>query len=275
MLNAGNISVNIHGRQILREVSVRISPGQFTTIVGPNGAGKSTLLRVLSGEFSASAGQVIINGKGVETLSPKALSLVRSVLPQDTRVQFAFSVEQVVLLGRQAHAATRLENAAVLDEVMELTGITAFRRRVYHTLSGGERQRVQLARVLAQVWEQTVFPRYLLLDEPTSSLDIAQQNIIFGLARVACSRNIGVLAIIHDLNQAVQFADEMLFLQAGRCVASGAPATVFTKSTIEETFGCKVGLYHVEGREHPLMVPELGTTATRSILKVNNQSSNL
>lgn len=273
MLEGGNISVSIGRAHILRDISVRISPGQFTTVVGPNGAGKSTLLRVLSGESRASAGSVTVNGKAADTLSPKALSLVRSVLPQDSHVQFAFSVEQIVLLGRQTHTATREENAAVLDEVMELTGIVSFRKRIYHTLSGGERQRVQLARVLAQVWEQTVFPRYLLLDEPTSSLDIAQQNIIFSLARVACSRNIGVLAIIHDLNQAVQFADHMLFLREGRCVASGTPAMAFTKSNIEETFGCPVSLHQVAGRVHPLMVPVSGTDAL-SILKVSNQSGN-
>ncbi|MEJ1241525.1 heme ABC transporter ATP-binding protein [Chryseolinea sp. T2] len=255
MLRAGNISVMIRGKQILQDVSVQVLPGRFTAVVGPNGAGKSTLIKVLAGEISSTEGSIQINANEAASMSPKAMSLVRAVLPQHTQVHFAFTAEQVVLLGRQAHAATKNENSAVVGEVMELTGTSAFRSRIYHTLSGGEKQRVQLARVLAQVWEQTLYPRYLLLDEPTSSLDIAQQDIIFSLARLACTRNIGVLAIIHDLNQAVQFADEMVFLKCGRCVCAGAPPIVFTQSNIETTFGCPVNLYHLAGRSHPFMVP--------------------
>lgn len=274
MLTAENISVSFRNRQILNDVSVRVVPGQFTAVVGPNGAGKSTLLKLLSGEMRPSSGRININGNGLNQFNPKSLSLVRAVLPQHTQVQFAFSVEQIVLLGRQAHASTAGENAAIIQEVMELTGVAGLRSRVYHTLSGGERQRVQLARVLVQVWEQTVFPRYLLLDEPTSSLDIAQQDIIFSLARVACSRNIGVLAIIHDLNHAVQFSDEMLFLRGGRCVAAGTSAEVFSKSAIEETFGCRVNLFHLDGRTHPLMIPDYERDLSGFTLRANNKSSN-
>lgn len=273
MLNGDHISVTLKNRDILRDVSLTIAPGRFTAVVGANGAGKSTLLRVLSGELRATQGAVSINGNVVRSYSARALSLVRSVLPQHTQVQFSFSAEQVIQLGRQAHGATRAENDALIDEVVELTGVSAFRRRVYHTLSGGERQRVQLARVLAQVWEQTLFPRYLLLDEPTSSLDIAQQDIIFTLARAACSRNIGVMAIVHDLNQAVQFADEMLFLKEGKVIAQGTPHTVFTKPVIEETFGCPVNLYHIADREHPLMVPDHLNGVSPSLLKVSSQSN--
>lgn len=273
MLDGGHISVKVKGREILRDVTVRILPGRLTAVVGANGAGKSTLLRVLSGELRASRGTVSINGNSIQSYNARALSLVRSVLPQHTQVQFAFEVEQIIQLGRQAHSATRAENAAVVEEVMELTGVSHFRTRIYHTLSGGERQRVQLARVLAQVWEQTVFPRYLLLDEPTSSLDIAQQDIIFTLARAACARNIGVMAIVHDLNQAVQFADEMLFLKDGSSVAQGKPQAVFTKPVIEEAFGCPVSLYHVADREHPLMVPDHSQGISTSVLKVSNQFS--
>ena len=158
--------------------------------------------------------------------------------------------------------------------MLELTGLTSLKLRIYQTLSGGERQRVQLARVLAQVWEQTLFPRYLLLDEPTSSLDIAQQDIIFDLARIACSRNIGVLAIIHDLNQAVAYADDMLFLKGGEVVASGESYAVFTKANIEDTFGSPVNIYRLSERRHPFMVPDHDRKIDHPILKVSNQSSN-
>ena len=274
MLVAENISVAVQRREILHQVSIQISPGRFSVVAGPNGAGKSTLLRILSNEMTANAGLVKVNGNALSTYHARALSQVRAVLPQHTQVQFAFTVEQIVGLGRHAHTTTRDENAAILAEVMALTETEKFRKRIYHSLSGGERQRVQLARVLAQVWETSVFPRYLLLDEPTASLDIAQQDIIFNLARAACKRNIGVLAIVHDLNLAVQYADDILFLREGRCVAYGTTEQVFSQDNVAETFGCPVTLYHLANRAHPFVVPEKKADISLPLLKVSNQYSN-
>ncbi|MBA4054234.1 MAG: hypothetical protein C0490_05945 [Marivirga sp.] len=186
------------------------------------------------------------------------MSLVRAVLPQHPQVQFSFTVEQIILLGRHSHRTTKSENLEVADEVMHLTNIAPFRHRNYQTLSGGEKQRVQFARVLAQVWEETVYPRYILLDEPTSSLDIAQQQLIFSLSRQVCTRNIGVMAVVHDLNQAVQFADQLYFMRDGSITASGDAQKVFTKSNIEETFCCRVNLYHDPCNNCPYIVPDRG-----------------
>ena len=130
------------------------------------------------------------------------------------------------------------------------------------TLSGGEQQRVQLARVLAQVWEQKSFPRFVLLDEPTSSLDIAQQQMIFSLVKQACERNIGVLAIVHDLNQAVQFADQLYFMREGTVIAQGETKAVFTKPIIEETFCCRVNVYHDPCTNCPYIVPDKTNIST-------------
>lgn len=271
MLRAENIAVSIRGKRILSDVSIAIKPGIFTTVVGANGAGKSTLLKALTHELRCSSGRITINGNTIDSYKPRALSMVRAVLPQHSEVQFTFTVEQIVQLGRHAHIATRAEHEAVVAEVMELTDITRFRKRAYHTLSGGEKQRVQLARVLGQVWEQTVYPRYVLLDEPTASLDIAQQHVIFSLARTACARNIGVMAIIHDLNQAVQFADEMFFLRNGQMVAQGRPDEVFTKQNIEETFSCRVSLYHLSGHEHPITVPDHTAMCGHESLLASNE----
>ncbi len=256
MYQATNISFRIRDKVILNEVNLTLQPAMFTAIVGPNGAGKSTLLKTLAYEHQHFQGDVIINGKPVQKYSPKELSMVRAVLPQNSQVQFAFSVEQIIQLGRHAHRTTKAENEKVVDEVMTLTGITSFCERSYHTLSGGEKQRVQLARVLAQVWEETLYPRYILLDEPTSSLDIAQQQLIFSLARQVCERNIGVMAIVHDLNQAVQFADQLYFMRDGKIMAAGEAQSVFTKANIEETFCCRVNVYHDPCNNCPFIIPE-------------------
>lgn len=261
MYQASQLSYRVGERIILRDIDFSIYPGSFTAVVGPNGAGKSTLLKTMAHEQRGYQGEVVINGRPVVEFTPRELSLIRAVLPQSSTVSFAFTVEQIVMLGRHGHRTTRAENEKILADVMALTGVTDFAQRNYLTLSGGEKQRVQLARVLAQVWDETLYPRYILLDEPTSSLDIAQQQLIFGLARKACARNIGVMAIVHDLNQAVQFADRLCFLRAGAVVAQGDARTVFTKSIIEETFGCRVNTYHDPVNDCPYIIPERWTEA--------------
>ncbi|HEY9047282.1 MAG TPA: heme ABC transporter ATP-binding protein [Ohtaekwangia sp.] len=256
MYEAINISYSVREKQILHNISLKSEPGSFTAIVGPNGAGKSTLLKAMAHEHTHYSGEVMINGKSVRSYTPQALAWVRAVLPQSSTMQFAFTAGQVVTLGRHGHAAGRRENDQIVEEVMNLTGVHHFYNRNYLTLSGGEKQRVQLARVLAQVWEEALHPRYILLDEPTSSLDIAQQQLIFSLAKRVCERNIGVVAIVHDLNQAILFADHVYFLRDGRVIASGNAQQAFTKANIEETFCCRVNIYHDPCNNCPYIIPE-------------------
>lgn len=246
MIAAKELSITKNGRKLLNGVNLEVTPGLFTAIAGPNGAGKTSLLKAISGE-STYEGTLEINGKSADRYSVADLSKVRAVLPQSTHVQFPFTVQQVVQLGGKQKN---------IGEVMELTGITSWSNRNYLTLSGGEQQRVQLARVLAQVWEITDYPRYVLLDEPTSSLDLAQQQMIFSLVKHACERNIGVLAIVHDLNQVVQFSDRLYFLKGGSIVANGNAKEIFTKQIIEETFCCKVNVYHDPCTDCPYIVPD-------------------
>lgn len=256
MYEASNISFRVRDRVILDDINLTIQPGQFTAVVGPNGAGKSTLLKALAYENTEFSGGIKINGTSIRSYSPKSLSLVRAVLPQSTTVPFAFSAVQIIRLGRYAHRSTDSANRAIVAEVMELTQTTSFKNQEFSTLSGGEKQRVQMARVLAQVWEETVYPRYILLDEPTSNMDIAQQQQMFALAKTICKRNIGVMAIVHDLNQAVQFADQLYFLRDGKITAAGEARRVFTKSNIEETFCCRVNVYHDPCNNCPYIIPE-------------------
>ena len=268
MIEARNIELSINGKTVLNKVNLSVQPGTFTAIAGPNGAGKSSLLKILSRESTRYTGQVQINDIPVSSYSVAQLSAVRAVLPQHTHVQFPFSVKQIVEMGRHHFKTTTKQNKELLEEVMELTGITDWANRNYLTLSGGEQQRVQLTRVLAQVWDLKTFPRYVLLDEPTSSLDIAQQQLIFSLVKKACERNIGVLAIVHDLNQAVQFADHLHFMRNGSVIAQGESRKVFTKPIIEETFCCRVNVYHDPCTNCPYIVPERTTLSTLKTISV-------
>ena len=248
MLQAKNISKQTGKVKILQECSLQTEAGRFTAVVGPNGAGKTTLLNILSGETRKYQGELRLNGKPLSAYKNRDLSKIRAVLPQHTMVNFPFSVEQIVEIGRYAHQTTHAENQKIIGEVLELTHLTAFRSRPYQTLSGGEKQRVQMARAICQIWDPSPAPKYLLLDEPTSSLDLARQHGLLALAKRLCRRNTGVLAILHDLNLALQYADDILFLKNGKTVAYGPCQTVATKEVIEATFSHPVRLIRENGQ---------------------------
>lgn len=266
MIAARNLTLTVGSKTLLKGIDLEVSPGQFTAVAGPNGAGKTSLLKVLSGEAKNYTGNVTINNTTVKSMTAVDLARVRSVLPQSSHLQFPFSVRQIIEMGTQHQQPS--DRGKVMDEVMELAGISSWRDRNYLTLSGGEQQRVQLARVLTQVWSIKSFPRFILLDEPTSSLDLAQQQTIFSLVKQACDRNIGVLAIVHDLNQVTQFADRLYFLKEGIIVASGETKKVFTKHIIEETFCCRVNVYHDPCTNCPYIIPDKQVPET--LIKVSN-----
>lgn len=263
MFAARQVGFRVGRKEIITNCSVAVRPGVFTAVVGPNGAGKTSLLKVMSGESAHHTGQVVINGRDIRHTAKKEMARLRGVLPQHTALNFPFTVEQVVAIGRYPHPTTREENESILEEVLALTGLDSFRGRIYHTLSGGEQQRAQLARVLAQVWDRAAFPKYLLLDEPTASLDMARQHSTLQVARQALHRNMGVLAIVHDLNLAAQYADELVMMKGGRVVAQGPVAEVLTERLIEDTFEHPVAiLQSAEG--HPVVCPHAVCSRNKS-----------
>lgn len=268
-LIAQHVSYQIKRKNILSDCSVAIKPGVFTAVVGPNGAGKTSLLRILSNETTKYKGKVELNGETVSKIKSRQLSQLRAVLPQHTVVSFPFTVEQVIQVGRYPHLTTQQGNEEIICEVMKLTNLIHFKGRVYQTLSGGEQQRVQMARVMAQIWDEADHPKYLLLDEPTSSLDLSQQHALLDLALSLCSRSIGVLAILHDLNLAAQYADEVLFLKEGHTVAQGKVLDVMTKEIIEETYAHPVRVSYDEYTNRPMIYPVAGGHTTKISRTIN------
>ncbi|MEM1135709.1 MAG: heme ABC transporter ATP-binding protein [Bacteroidota bacterium] len=254
MIEAKRITKFVGTKAILKACSIKVKPGYFTAVVGANGAGKTTLLKSLSGEQTLTSGEIILNDTSIRQYKGIALSKVRAVLSQHTEVNFPFTVEQVIEIGRYPYKTHNTENEKIIQEVIRLTSLQDFIGRPYQTLSGGEKQRVQMARVMAQLYSKTEFPKYLLLDEPTSSLDLAQQHILLALAKNLCKQNIGILAILHDLNLAIQYADEILFLKKGVTVAYGSCQTTATRSIIEDTFSHPVRLLD-DGTGRKIVVP--------------------
>jgi iron complex transport system ATP-binding protein len=226
-------------------VSLEVAAGEVVALLGPNGAGKTTLLRVLSGEEPPDEGQVQLLGRPLHRWPPRQLARIRAVLSQSCSLDFGFTVFEVALMGRMPHVEHR-ETPRDLDIVgaaLEAAGVAHLSERIYTTLSGGERQRVQLARVMAQLGEPPAAvaepsgpPRLLLLDEPTSNLDVAHQHAALTLARDQARAGAAVLAVLHDLNLAGQYADRLALLRDGQLVTCGPPAEVLTFDNIWRVF---------------------------------------
>ena len=250
-LNAEAVSYRLGGRALVDGVSLAVAPGEVVAVLGPNGAGKTTLLKVLCGDLAPSQGAVTLDRLELHRWPKLSLARRRAVLPQQGSLAFPFRVQQVVEMGRAPHrGAGAQRDRAVVREAMLAADVMHLRERDYTVLSGGERQRVQLARVLAQIWEDDAqTPRFLLLDEPTSALDLAHQHQVLQIARsMAEQRNVGVLAILHDLNLASCYADKALLLCAGRTVDYGETPAVLRAEALQAVFGVRM---HIAA--HPLL----------------------
>src|SRR5580704_17681538 len=217
-----------YGRQapaIIRGLSLTLEPGEVVGVVGPNRSGKSTLVRALTRVLAPLAGTVLLDGRDLYTATA-ARDSARSIaaVPQSTTIAFDFTVREVVEMGRTAHRSPSPfggapDDSAVVDEAMRQTDVAQLAGRIASTLSGGELQRVILARALAQE------PDILMLDEPTSSLDLLHQTRVLRLVqKLTKERGMASLVVLHDLNLAASCADRLLMMAAGKTIAIGAPA---------------------------------------------------
>lgn len=241
MLAAHNLTLSRGGVRILDDVSVAIHPGEVVGLLGANGAGKSTLLSALSFELSPDAGQVVLDGAGLAGISHGRQARKRAVLPQKPGLTFDLDVREVVAMG--AYPFSELSPAAVdalVTQALEWADAGYLGGRRYPELSGGEQQRVQFARVLVQCHAGRApgEARYLLLDEPTASLDPKHQSDLLRRAwELAHAGNTGVLVILHDMNMAARWCDRLLLLAGGRSIALGAPAQVLTPANLYLAYG--------------------------------------
>jgi iron complex transport system ATP-binding protein len=258
LIEARNVHVAIGSNVLLKDISLSVNPGEVVAVVGPNGAGKSTLRKALCGDTPLSGGEVFMNGRTLSQWTLMERAQVRAVMPQNSTLNFPFAVIEVVLMGRTPHlkGAEGVHDYEIARAALEAVEARHLEERLYPTLSGGERQRVQLARGLAQVWERRVErDRYLILDEPTSNLDLAHQHSTLAIARRFARNGVGVLVILHDLNLAAQYADRIMMLKDGLLIASGPPIDVLTPEAIHETFAIRVIVTKHPALECPLVIP--------------------
>lgn len=229
-LDVCGVSVALDGHPIVREADLLVDEGEFVGLVGPNGCGKSTLLRSIYRALRPTAGIVTVGGDDVHRLPARQAARRTAVLAQESPADLDFTVAEIVSMGRTPYKADAATDEELCARALERVGLAGAAERIFATLSGGEKQRVLLARALAQR------SSLLLLDEPTSHLDIRHQLEILHLVR---ELGITTLAVLHDLNQAAAFCDRLYVMNAGRIVAGGAPGQVLTPDLIRQVYGVR------------------------------------
>ncbi|MEM2098603.1 MAG: ABC transporter ATP-binding protein [Candidatus Bathyarchaeia archaeon] len=235
-LTINNLSFNYTSFPVLKDICFKVEEGEVLSIVGPNGSGKSTLLRCINRILKTKCNTVLIDGKDISSINLKELSKIMGYVPQSSTSTFPFTVFDVVLMGRKPyiHWSLSERDYEIVAETLSFLDIGELAMRHFNELSGGEQQKVIIARALAQE------PQILLLDEPTSSLDIKHQlEILCILRSLAQTRNCSVILSMHDLNLASRFSDRLLMLKRGSIFAAGTPELVLTEENIESVYGVK------------------------------------
>lgn len=237
MLEAHKLTVKFSTNTIaVRNATFAIRPGEVVTLCGPNGAGKSTLLSALAGDQLATVGHTFIDGQRLSSLKPSDLARKRAVLEQSPGLTAAFTVSQLAGLSVGIDVSPT-DTCQIIDQALKDVGLLGDAQKYVALLSGGQRHRAHLARVLSQLaaaGEQS--GKYLLMDEPTSSLDLAHQISVMKVARRVAARGVGVLIVLHDLNLAAAFSDRVALMHRGELLLEGPPIDVFTEDLLSDVY---------------------------------------
>ena len=247
MLETSNVTFRVGPKELISNISLTFAPAKLHLIIGPNGAGKSTLIKVLARLLRPQTGAVEYEGVNVKDSGEADLAKRRAVLSQAVEVAFPLSVREVVMMGRYPHFGGRPRpiDEQIVEKLMQFFDVTEFADRDYQTLSGGERQRVNFARVLGQLWQSpheangsvTSRCRFLFLDEPLTFLDIRHQiDFMKKVRNFTDAPDVVTVGVVHDLNLAARFADQIVLLNEGRVVASGSAPEVLTQENIRGVF---------------------------------------
>jgi iron complex transport system ATP-binding protein len=255
-LSVRGVSVQLGAQTILDEVDLTAEPGKVTGLIGPNGAGKSTLLRAILGLAPLESGSVSFGGADLLAMSRRSRAQFAAFVEQSADTDARLTTREVVLLGRIPfqtvwQVSPSAEDTSLAEAALAAVDMLAFADRLYHTLSGGEQQRVQIARALAQQ------PRLLLLDEPTSHLDVHAQLATLALLHQRARDGGTILLALHDLNLAAGFCDALILLHDGRQVAAGPPEQVLTPALLRAVYGVDVTVLRHPRNGRPLIAYDL------------------
>ena len=243
-IKSESMSLEIDGGEIVNDINIEVFPGKVLALIGPNGAGKSTILKILSGDIKPTSGVVKYNDINISNIPFVDRAHIRGVMSQSQTIVFDFSVLEIIEMGwlHSDHDYYTSFYPDVLKQIIEDCELQHLVDRKFNTLSGGEQKRVHFARVLLQLWipEGDIHPRFMLLDEPLANLDIYHELKMLEIIRKRLSKNIGVLLILHDLNTASKFADNIVLMKNGTIVKNGSTIEVLTESILSETYETKI-----------------------------------
>ena len=260
-LAARGVTVGYGGRVVIDDLDVSIPPGVITTIIGPNGCGKSTLLRTLSRLLRPSAGTVVLDGEDIAGLKTKDVAKKLGLLPQAPVAPEGLTVADLVATGRHPHQSWlrqwSSDDASIVERALAMTGVSDLAERPVDSLSGGQRQRVWISMTLAQGTD------LLLLDEPTTYLDLAHAIDVLDLVDDLHESGCTVVMVLHDLNLATRYSDNLVVMRAGSILAQGHPRDVITADLLHEAFGLRAKVIDDPVGDRPLIVP-MGRTHVRS-----------
>ena len=236
----------------LQTMDMSINEGEVVSLIGPNGSGKSTLLRIISRLLKPNSGTVHLNGENVQKMKAKEVAKSLAMLPQMNNHQLDLTVRELVEFGRHPHSGHKLslttEDEEIVDWALEVTGLTHLANRLLPSMSGGERQRAWIAMTVAQ------HPKVLLLDEPTTYLDISHQLEVMELVKTLNEKyNMTVIMVLHDINQAAKYSDRLLVLKRGELLYDGIPHCVLCKEMFESIFEIEAEIFTKDGR--PMFTP--------------------
>jgi iron complex transport system ATP-binding protein len=251
-----NITHNYNNERVLDDISFSVTEKEFFIITGPNGSGKTTLVKTVAGIIKQDGGSIEILGRKIDNYAQKELARIIAFVPQETLIEFPFTVEELVFMGRAPHLGIlgigEEKDILSAKQAMEFTGIEKLSQRRLNELSGGERQRAFISRALCQE------PKILILDEPTASLDLSHKiNIMKLLKKLKSEQNMTIIMVTHDLNFVAMYGEKVLLMDKGKVVKIGTPENVFNRNILEKVYNCRLIIDKSPAGNFPRITPAI------------------